>query len=201
VAAGLIDSFLGNVLQAVLLVALLVFGSTSLDLDLDLSIPQPGNGALLLAAIVLVALAVAAYLARPLLRRLAARVRALVPDARAALQPLRDGRKLAQLVGGNLAAELLFACALMLFVRAFGVEIGLVEVLFVNMSASLLVSVVPIPGGIGVAEASLILGLTRAGVDEETAFAAAVSYRLATFYMPPAWGFLAFRWLGRKGYV
>ena len=45
------------------------------------------------------------------------------------------------------------------------------------------------PGGIGVTEAGLTYGLVAAGLDTETAFAAAVAYRFATFYLPPLWGY------------
>jgi len=53
----------------------------------------------------------------------------------------------------------------------------------------------PIPGGIGVVEGGLILGLTQVGVPEEAAFGAVMLYRMATFYLPPIWGYFAFRWL------
>jgi uncharacterized membrane protein YbhN (UPF0104 family) len=40
-----------------------------------------------------------------------------------------------------------------------------------------------------------------AGVPEDAAFAAVVLYRMATFYVPPAWGFAAFRSLERHRYL
>jgi glycosyltransferase 2 family protein len=52
-----------------------------------------------------------------------------------------------------------------------------------------------VPGGIGVTEGSLTFGLVTAGVPEEIALAAVLMYRMATFYLPPIWGFFAFRWL------
>jgi uncharacterized membrane protein YbhN (UPF0104 family) len=39
------------------------------------------------------------------------------------------------------------------------------------------------------------------GVDETTAFAAAVIYRVATFYIPSGAGFFSMRWLEKSGYV
>ena len=61
--------------------------------------------------------------------------------------------------------------------------------------------VVPVPGGIGITESALIVGLTGVGVEETVAFAAVISYRLSTFYLPPIWGYVALRWLGRNGYL
>jgi uncharacterized membrane protein YbhN (UPF0104 family) len=59
----------------------------------------------------------------------------------------------------------------------------------------------PVPGGIGAAEAAITAGLVAMGVDESTAFAIAFTHRLCTYYLPPIWGYAALRWLGRKGYV
>ena len=60
---------------------------------------------------------------------------------------------------------------------------------------------IPVPGGIGAAEASLSAALIAMGVDEPTAFAIALTQRLCTFYLPPIWGFVSLRWLSRKGYL
>ena len=36
---------------------------------------------------------------------------------------------------------------------------------------------------------------------EEAALAAVLLYRISTFYLPPAWGFFAMRWLQRNGHL
>jgi uncharacterized membrane protein YbhN (UPF0104 family) len=72
---------------------------------------------------------------------------------------------------------------------------------FVNTAASVLSSLVPSPGGIGAAEASLSAGLIAMGVGEATAFAIAITQRLCTFYLPPIWGYGSLRWLNRNGYL
>ena len=60
---------------------------------------------------------------------------------------------------------------------------------------------IPAPGGIGAAEASLTAGLIALGVDESTAFTIAFTQRLCTYYLPPIWGYASLRWLNRKGYL
>ena len=59
----------------------------------------------------------------------------------------------------------------------------------------------PVPGGIGVAEASLAAGLMAYGVPPTIAGAAALTQRLVTFYLPPIWGWVAFRWLSKHEYL
>ena len=109
--------------------------------------------------------------------------------------------KLLQLFGGNVATQVLFALVLGASCRAYGVDVSLPDLLIVNMGASVFASIMPVPGGIGVAEAGLTAGLTAVGVPESVAFAAALTHRLCTFYLPPIWGYFSLRWLGRKGYV
>ena len=202
VTSGLIDSLIGNVIQALLLGAILLFTSLSLNIETDVSFPDASSTSLLAVLLLLLALVIGAAVAIPRVRNeIVKRAREWWPGLRAGLDPLRSGRKSAQLIGGNIAAEILFASALALCVRAFGGDIGLVEALLVTMSASLLVTFIPIPGGIGVAEGVLIVGLTGLGVDEETAFAATIAYRMSTFYLPPFWGYLAMSWLGRNRYL
>jgi uncharacterized protein (TIRG00374 family) len=84
---------------------------------------------------------------------------------------------------------------------AYGVHLNLAELILVNTAASVLSSLIPVPGGIGAAEASLSAGLIATGVDQTTAFAIAITQRLCTFYLPPIWGYLSLRWLMRKGYL
>ena len=94
------------------------------------------------------------------------------------------------LLGGSIATEILFATALGLFARGLGADIGLADLLVINMSVSLLASFIPVPGGVGVVEFGLTLGLTAAGMAEEAALAAVLLYRISTFYLPPIVGLL-----------
>jgi uncharacterized membrane protein YbhN (UPF0104 family) len=53
----------------------------------------------------------------------------------------------------------------------------------------------------GVSEAGLTLGLTTAGIPSDTAFAIALAYRFASFYLPPIWGYVCYDWLKKKRYL
>ena len=50
-------------------------------------------------------------------------------------------------------------------------------------------------------EAALITGLVAAGIDNATATATAIVFRMVTFYLPPIWGWVALRWLQRHSYL
>ena len=200
-AIGAIDGFSGFVVQAILLVSILLFSNVSLDLQLD---PETSGGAgrLLVAVIVLVLIGIGVVLAVPGWRRAVLRRAAeLGRQAWTAVRGLRSPRRLAMLFGGNLASELLFALSLGAFAHALGYDVPLGELLLINVSVALLAGLMPIPGGIGVTEGGLTLGLTAAGVPQSAAFAIAIIYRLASFYLPPVWGWFAFRWLQRNKYL
>jgi uncharacterized protein (TIRG00374 family) len=152
-------------------------------------------------AIALVVAVVVLLLSDRLRRKVVGKARAWWPDVKAAAATLRDPRKLAELFLGNVATELLFASALAVFVHAVGGDISLVEALFVNLATSLLVMFIPVPGGIGVSEGALIVGLTGVGISQDVAFAATISYRVSTFYLPPIWGWFAMHWMEKRSYI
>lgn len=200
VTAGAIDSFVGTVVQIVLLAVLLLFSEASLSLDLTAPEARTLRLLWILIGLMVIAILVALLVGR-VRRAIVERLRTWWPQVRDSVVALRASNKLALLFGGTVATELLFATALGLFARAFGYDISLVDLLVINMSVSLLASFLPVPGGVGVVEFGLTLGLTSAGMPQEPALAAVLLYRLSTFYVPPLWGFFAMRWLQRNRYL
>jgi uncharacterized membrane protein YbhN (UPF0104 family) len=160
--------------------------------------PAP-NSRLVAAILVAVVVSVVVVLSVPKLRA------KVVPAVRSAFSGLwdvaRDRHKRLELFGGNIVSELLYALSLGATCLAYGVDLNLAQLVFVNTAASVLSSLIPTPGGIGAAEASLSAGLIAIGVDEPTSFAIAITQRLWTFYLPPIWGYVSLRWLTRKGYI
>jgi uncharacterized membrane protein YbhN (UPF0104 family)/tRNA A-37 threonylcarbamoyl transferase component Bud32 len=200
VATGALDGVSGFIVQATLLFVLLVF--SPLSLDLDLGDPTADAVRLLVWILAGAAVAVVVVVAVPRLRTFVfGWIRRIAHEALSVLHGLHSPRRLAMLFGGNLAAELIFAATLGVFVLAFGYSVPFTELLFINMCVSLLSGLIPVPGGIGVTEGGLIFGLTSVGVPQETAFAAVILYRLSTFYLPPIWGFFSLRWLEKNSYL
>jgi glycosyltransferase 2 family protein len=197
VAAGAIDDTSETIVQAALFLLVLPFVKVSLDTS---RFHGTGPDTRLVAALgAALVISVVTVLTVPKLRAKVA------PPLRQAVSGVwrvaRNRGKRLELFGGNVASELLYAISLGATCLAYGVHLNLAELVFVNTAASVLSSLIPVPGGIGAAEASLSAGLIAVGVDESTALAIALTQRLCTFYLPPIWGYLSLRWLSRKGYV
>jgi uncharacterized membrane protein YbhN (UPF0104 family) len=197
-ATGAVDGFAGFVVQGVLILGFLLFTPLSLDLDFGGAGP---SGLLVAVVAVGVGSILVVLLVGPWRRRILGELRRLLGEARSALHGLNSTRRLLLLFGGNLGSDLLFALALSTMVVAFGESVGFAEVLLINIVVSLFAGLLPIPGGVGVTEGGLVWGLTEAGVSESAAVAAVILYRLGTFYLPPIWGFFAFRWLERNDHL
>jgi uncharacterized membrane protein YbhN (UPF0104 family)/tRNA A-37 threonylcarbamoyl transferase component Bud32 len=114
---------------------------------------------------------------------------------------LSTPRQLFMIMGGSVAAQLLYSLCLLSCLTAYGGSLSVAEIVFVNTSASFLASLVPVPGGIGVMEAAMVSGLTAFGIPPEIATATVVTHRLFTTYLPPIWGNFATKKLISDGYL
>jgi uncharacterized membrane protein YbhN (UPF0104 family)/tRNA A-37 threonylcarbamoyl transferase component Bud32 len=196
VAAGAVDDLSETIVQIGLFLIVLPF--VSVKIDTSQFHFSPDRRLLWAIGVALVVGAVVVF-SMPKVR---ARV---VPQIRSGLSGLwsvaRVRKKRVELFGGNVASELTYAIALGATCLAYGVHLNIAQLVFANTAASVLSSLIPVPGGIGAAEASLSAALIAMGVDKPTAFAIALTQRLCTFYLPPIWGFVSLRWLSRKGYL
>jgi glycosyltransferase 2 family protein len=201
VSIGAIDTLGGTVSQILILVVALVFGFDSIDIDFQRT-DQSGESGLLHLLIVVIILVAAAGLVVVILpatrRRLVAWVKPWLAEAGRTLAGVRSPSRLALIVGGNLASEVLLAVTLTIVVHAFGASTSFVTNLVIIVGVGLFASLIPVPGGIGVVEGSLVVGLTAAGIDQATAIVCAITYRLCTYYLPPIWGWFAYRDLRRR---
>ena len=197
VSAGAVNDISETVVQILLVVLLLPL----VDLDVDAGELAGGvsPGRVVLTILIVFAVVIAVVLAIPQLRA------KVLPAMRPAFTNLRTvaktRRKRLELFGGNLGSEVCYALTLGSVCLAYGVDLNLAQLLVVNVAASALSSLVPVPGGVGAEEAAITAGLVAMGVNDSTAFAIALTHRVCTYYLPPIWGAFALRWLGRKGYV
>lgn len=104
-------------------------------------------------------------------------------------------------LGASTLITLSYVVCLWASTRAVGSSITL-SMAIVALSVSVLAtSVVPAPGGIGVAEIGAYSGLVLVGVDNTAALAAALLYRVCSFWLPLLIGSLAFVVVTRRGYL
>ncbi len=213
VTMGMIDGVSGFVVQVLLLLLIWFSGlpgvtttpdAASTDTSTSTSSPSLLGLAVLLALIGILATAVV-----PSRRRRAMKAVSKARDslseqaglARSAVGVLRRPKNVAQMLGGNLWGQLVQAVVLGICLAAFGESASLSQLILVNTAVSLFAGLMPIPGGVGVAEAGLTYGLQAIGVPSAVALSTAIGYRLVTFYLPPLWGSLAMRWLRKRAYL
>jgi uncharacterized membrane protein YbhN (UPF0104 family) len=110
-------------------------------------------------------------------------------------------RKLVEIFGGEIAGQLLVALALGASLHAFGQHLSLASLLIVLTLGSMIGGLTPVPGGMGVVEAGMILALTAAGIPENDAVAAVFVQRLFTAYLPPIWGWFCLIWMRKREYL
>ena len=158
---------------------------------------------LIVIAIVVIGVALGLVFAVPRWRRLAAaKLRPKASEVWAHLKVLAaHPRNLVEIFGGNVAAQLFVAMALGASLHAFGDHLNLSVLIVVLTLGSRLGGISPVPGGMGVVEAGMILGLTAAGINESDAVAAVFVQRLFTAYLPPIWGWFVLVWMRKKEYL
>ncbi len=158
---------------------------------------------LVVIAIVVVGVAVGLLLAVPRWRRLAAaKLRPKASEVWGHLLVLSTHpRNLIEIFGGEILGQLFVALALGAALHAFDERLSLAALLIVLTLGSMLGGISPVPGGMGVVEAGMIIGLTAAGIPESQAVAAVFVQRLFTAYLPPIWGWFCLVWMRKKEYL
>jgi glycosyltransferase 2 family protein len=197
VAGGAVDDLSDTIVEIALVLLTLPFVDLAINKgDLKLSAP---SGRLITSVVLVLVAIVAVVLSVPAIRT------KLLPSLRGALTGFRtvvgDRKKRLELFGGSIGSECLFALTLGAACLAYGVDLTFAQLLLVNTAASAFAGLIPTPGGVGAAEATLTAGLVAMGVDNSTAFAIAFTHRICTYYLPPIWGYLSLQWLRRRGYV
>jgi len=203
-SSGAIMSTVSWIATIVLFLVSLPFAWGSLDLEVT---PQTGGDSklvwIILAVVLLVAIVAGLAVAVPRLRALAAaRLRPRISAVWGNLKQVATSpSKLTLLLGGSFAQRLLVAMTLSVSLRAFDDHLRLPVLIVVITLAGIIGGISPAPGGLGVVEAGMILGLTAAGVSEADATAAVFIQRLFTSYLPPIWGWLTLVWARRKEFL
>jgi undecaprenyl-diphosphatase len=113
----------------------------------------------------------------------------------------RHPAKLAELIGGAMLVTGGNVVALWMATNALGGGASLGTIGFVYLTASVVSSAAPTPGGLGAVEATLVAGLRGANLAGSAALGAVLLFRVATFWLPILPGILAFRYLERTDQI
>ncbi|WP_240772149.1 lysylphosphatidylglycerol synthase domain-containing protein [Nocardia sp. CS682] len=111
---------------------------------------------------------------------------------------LHQPRRAAMLIGGHVLTNVGYIAALGFSIHAFGGHASAALVTAVFLGGAALGAASPTPAGLGVVEAALVAGLMVGGVASAPAVAGVLAYRLATFWIPAAAGFISFKSLQRQ---
>ncbi|MFN8159263.1 MAG: lysylphosphatidylglycerol synthase transmembrane domain-containing protein [Candidatus Nanopelagicales bacterium] len=217
VSTGMIDSFFGFLVQCALLAVILLSGLPGLTTPIrgsssgssSSSTTSSGPSAIVILLVVLI---VGGLLALIFVPKFRARIKGIVPrikeqisesreNAKTAMRVLRHPVKLVTMLLGNFVAQVIQAAILGVCLYAFGDTAHLSQLILINTGVSLFSGLMPVPGGMGVAEAGYTAGLQAIGVDSSVAISTAIAMRMVTFYLPPIWGAGAMGWLRRRDYV
>jgi glycosyltransferase 2 family protein len=195
-AAVGVDAVAGLVVHITLLMLFVSLAGTS-GLQ-TFNLPSLATVGLIVLAIALVA---ASSIAVPWTRTLL--ISRVLPAAKRSVANIsevaRRPSKMTELFGGSLLITIGYLIALEAAVAALGTGPSFTSVALVYLVGSGIASVAPTPGGIGAIEATMIAGLTSAGMPSATAAAAVILFRLATFWLPLLPGWAAFALLRRSG--
>jgi glycosyltransferase 2 family protein len=198
VAAVGVNSLAGAVVHLILIAVFFTWAGKGLGKAFQL----PSSSKLLLILAVVVAIVGIVLATRPGRRFASGK---LIPGLRSAGASLRrvaqNPGKMTMLFGGSALITLAYIGALAASVEAFGGGLSIVLVGAVYLGASALAAAAPTPGGLGAIEAALIAGLTGVGMAAGPAVSAVLLYRLATYWLPVAPGWLSWRVLQRREYV
>jgi glycosyltransferase 2 family protein len=199
-SSGLIYSVGGFCVQVVLSVTALFFAADEFHRE---PVGPQGSGAEVLQLVLYVIVAAGliggiAFLVPKVRQLAAARVQPRLAPAWGNLRNLfNNPGQLARLFAGAAMTQLLLAAGLSLALHAVGASASFGALIIVCTLTSLLGGIAPVPGGMGVMEASYISLLTLLGISEDVAIAATLLYRMCTTYLPPIWGWGALVWLRR----
>lgn len=193
---GPVIGFIGFIAEVVLLI--LCAWSIGQEVETDGLFEFDSAGLIAIALGVVIA-GIIIVMSIPKLRNL------IVPPVKAGFDSVKaivsSPRALGAIFGSEVLDRLIGALALGATMAAFGAQIPFAALVFVSVGTGLLAGLAPVPGGIGVAEATMTGLLTSVGLPASQAVTIAIVHRLVTSYLPPVLGFFSLRWLNKEGYL
>ena len=161
------------------------------------------DGSLIIVFVIAIVVAAVVVAVTPSWRRWVAQfIRSTIAKIRNDFGELaRMPSKLALLFGGAAIGKLSTIVAFAAACRAFDIDLPFAELGALYLAANTVASAVPTPGGVGAIEAALVFVLTNAGVEDATAWAAVLLFRLVNYWFPTIPGYIALKISERRELV
>lgn len=134
-------------------------------------------------------------------KRVAKFIRSAAAGALVSGKKLMRSGKVTKLLVGSVLITLTYVLAMFASVKAFGLDLGIIQAFVVYVAGSTIGQAAPTPGGLGGKEAVYTAGLIAFGITASGAVAAVLLFRLVTFWLPMIPGALAFRYMKRSAYI
>ena len=201
VAAVGVNSLAGAIVHLILIVVF--FSWAGKGLGKAFRLPSSSTLLVILAVVAAIVGIVGIVLATRPGRRFASGK--IVPGLRSAAASLKrvaqNPGKMTMLFGGSALITLAYIGALAASIEALGGGPGIVLIGAVYLASSALAAAAPTPGGLGAVETATVAGLTGVGMAAGPAVSAVLLWRLATYWLPIAPGWLSWRVLQRRDYI
>jgi uncharacterized protein (TIRG00374 family) len=194
-----LTSAASGIAQALMIVVFLFWGGAS-DRFSDFEMPDIGSIVILLliGGLIISTVLVTTWgrnVAIPWLKEAATKIRAMIEEL------AKDPAKMSLLFGGAILGKLANIIAFYMSTQAFGVDISFPKAGALYIIATTIGAAVPTPGGVGGVEAALTAALLSFGVDNATAAAIVLFFRILTFWLPTLPGYLFMRYTQNAGIV
>jgi uncharacterized membrane protein YbhN (UPF0104 family) len=194
-AASVAANQVGNVAVSIpLIIVLGIATGSSAAASLE---PSPTTLAIIGGAVLLAAL----LLLMPPIR---SRARVLWLDFAARglprlLDVLAKPRKLAEAAGGILLQVAALVFCFYASLQALGIDVNIAALAVVQLVGNTVGTAVPTPGGLGAVEAALTAGLTAIGVSSGVAVSGVLLFRIVSFWLPIAPGWICWTQMQKRG--
>jgi uncharacterized membrane protein YbhN (UPF0104 family) len=114
---------------------------------------------------------------------------------------LHNPRRLLVVLGGSGGVLMSHALAVTAATRAVGLHVAMPTVILAYLTAATAAALSPLPSGLGALDLALAAALAVGGAGDAKVVAAVLLYRLVTFWLPFAPGYLSMRSMRRRGYL
>jgi uncharacterized membrane protein YbhN (UPF0104 family) len=115
------------------------------------------------------------------------------------LDVLAKPRKLAEAAGGILLQVAALVFCFYASLQALGIDVNIAALAVVQLVGNTVGTAVPTPGGLGAVEAALTAGLTAIGVSSGVAVSGVLLFRIVSFWLPIAPGWLCWTQMQKRG--